>query len=132
MDIRTMVVVLVLLAAIWWLLRKQRAASAAKDQPAALARRKNTPYHAVSIVFASNACNAAKAMAGRRFLATAPPKLPLPDCDVLQCSCRFAHHDDRRSGKERRSPFSPGRTIAGTGDLQRDKRAGGDRRRSDK
>ena len=41
----------------------------------------------------------------------------------------FAHHDDRRSGKDRRSPFSPTSTIIGTGSYEVEKRAGGDRRR---
>ena len=129
MSLGTLAVILLLLISIWWLLRKRRAGR--DDAPSPARRSKKTAYHAVSIRFPPDACNAAKAMAGRRFLATAPPKLPLPDCDAMKCRCGFAHHDDRRSGKDRRSPFSPTQTMAGTGSFQRELRAGGDRRRKD-
>jgi hypothetical protein len=122
-----MFLVLFLLAAIWWFLRLRRAASPRKSQNGQ-SRKAITPYHAVSIVFPQDACNAAKAMAGRRFLATAPPPLPLRDCDAAHCHCRFAHHDDRRSGLERRSPFSPASTMVGTGSFRRERRSGRDRR----
>jgi len=85
-------------------------------------------FHAVSLKVTGTACDAAKAMTGRRFLAAAAPKLPLPDCDVLECSCRFVHHKDRRAGKDRRSPFSPAGCGGGTGRFKRDQREGKDRR----
>ena len=128
MSLNTLVVILLLLLSIWWLMRKRRQSKEGAAAPM-LPVKKKTPFHAVSIRFEKDACAAAKAMAGRRFLATAPPKIPLPDCDVLHCKCRFTHHDDRRSGKDRRSPFAPGNTIAGTGAYNVEKRAGGDRRR---
>ena len=55
--------------------------------------------------FTGNACTAAREMEGRRFLSSAAPRLPLPDCDVLDCGCKFAHHPDRRAKQDRRSPF---------------------------
>ncbi len=128
MGLNTLVVILLLLASIWWLMRKRRQAHQESVEPAFRPRKKTTAYHAVSIRFPKDACDAAKAMAGRRFLATAAPQLPLPDCDATACTCRFAHHDDRRSGKDRRSPFSPTSTIVGTGSYEVEKRAGGDRR----
>lgn len=131
MDWHMMVVVLLLLVAIWWLMRKRRAGQSELRKPAQRVNAKKTAYHAVSIRFQSNACAAAKAMAGRRFLATAPPKLPLADCDAQECRCRFAHHDDRRSGKERRNPFAPGQTIVGTGSFKKEQRTGKDRRKAD-
>lgn len=129
MGLNTLLVILLLLLSIWLLVRKRRDAHRQRAEPNTRARAKRTAYHAVSIKFEKDACNAAKAMAGRRFLATAAPKIPLPECDALSCKCRFAHHDDRRSGKDRRSPFSPASTIAGTGSYNLEKRAGGDRRR---
>ena len=131
MDFKMTVVVLVLLLAIWWLLRKKRAASSDDSRATSSARNKKSPYHAVSISFSSEACDAARVMAGRRFLATAPPKLPLPGCDARQCDCRFTHHDDRRSGKQRRSPFAPGRGALGTGSYKQEQRNGRGRRRDD-
>ena len=61
--------------------------------------------------FASNACDAAKNMKGRRFLSSAAPRIPLPDCDVGECQCKFVHHKDRRARHDRRSPF-----VRGIGD----------------
>lgn len=131
MGLNTLAVILLLLLSIWWLLRKRRAKGDETPNPALRRRSKKTAYHAVSIRFQADACDAAKAMAGRRFLATAPPKLPLPECDAMKCQCRFAHHEDRRSGKDRRSPFSPTATMTGTGTYDREQRSGGDRRRKD-
>ena len=59
-------------------------------------------FHAVSIRFADNACEAAKAIEDKRILSAEAPRLPLPDCDVLQCKCRFIHHQDRRRAEDRR------------------------------
>jgi hypothetical protein len=59
-------------------------------------------YHAVSIHFTGSVCEAAKAMEGKRFLASAAPRIPLPECDVPACKCHFSHHQDRRRGQERR------------------------------
>lgn len=131
MDWHMLVVILLLLTAIWWLMRKRRAGLSEVQKPAQRVKAKKTAYHAVSINFPSTACAAAKSMAGRRFLATAPPKLPLPDCDARECRCRFAHHDDRRSGKERRNPFAPGQTIVAAGSYKKEQRAGKDRRKAD-
>lgn len=130
MSFNTLVVIAVLLVAIWWLVRKRRAAIEEVSAPRFQPRSKKTAYHAVSITFQSDACNAARAMAGRRFLATAAPTLPLPDCDATECKCRFVHHDDRRSGRDRRSPFSPGQ-AAGTGSYEKEKRTGTGRRAED-
>lgn len=131
MGLKTLAIILLLLLSIWWLVRKRRESRPDAAEPTIQTRKKKTAYHAVSIKFQKDACNAAKAMAGRRFLATAAPKLPLPDCDAAACACRFAHHDDRRSGKDRRSPFSPTQTLAGTGSYAVEKRKGEDRRKSD-
>jgi hypothetical protein len=125
----TMILILGLLIAVWWMVRKRREnladASAAQPRP----KTTKTQFHAVSIRYTGRACDAAQNMSGRRFLATAAPKLPLPECDVLECTCRFAHHDDRRSHKDRRSPFGPGGTAGATGSFTAEQRTGSDRRR---
>ena len=90
--------------------------------------KKSTPYHAVSIKFATSACRAARDMAGRRFLSGAAPRLPLPDCDVLECKCRFVHHADRRSGTDRRSQFQGGLKLTDTNTFERERRREPDRR----
>ncbi|MGI9200721.1 MAG: hypothetical protein ACR2QL_06665 [Woeseiaceae bacterium] len=122
--------ILVLLVALWWLIRKRNEVPADTSAPRRKPKSNNTQFHAVSITHSGKACKAAMEMSGRRFLATAAPKLPLPECDILECNCRFAHHDDRRSHKDRRSPFGPGGTAGSTGSFSQEQRSGADRRRN--
>ena len=131
MNLPLMALLLVLLLAIWLFIRSRRSADLKDEQATTRSGHENTAYHAVSIKFSSNACNAAKDMEGRRFLSTAAPKLPLAGCQVLDCSCRFVHHKDRRAGKDRRSPFGPSGIGGGTGNYEQELRKGKDRRVSD-
>lgn len=129
----TMFLILALLVSIWWLIKKRR--EDAQEAPASAVvqpKSSNTQFHAVSIRLSGHSCKAAKEMSGRRFLATAAPKLPLPNCDVLDCNCRFAHHDDRRANKDRRSPFGPGGTAGSTGAYTSEQRSGTDRRKGNR
>ena len=117
-----------LLLLAWLLLRRLRR-PAQKEAPEKAARPPgNTAYHAVSIKLGEQACEAAQAMSGRRFLSTAAPRLPLADCDVAQCGCRFIHHNDRRCGKDRRSPFAAAGFGGGTGTFEQERRERPDRR----
>ena len=111
----TMILILGLLVAVWWLLRKRREDSPQTSRDQIRPKTKNTQFHAVSIKYEGRACDAAKNMSGRRFLATAAPSLPLPECDILECTCRFSHHEDRRAQKDRRSPFGAGGKAGTTG-----------------
>ncbi len=131
MNLPLAALLVLLLIVAWLFLRRRQAASRVEEKPAARVSARNTAYHAVSIKFSSNACKAAREMEGRRFLSTAAPKLPLPECDVLECSCRFAHHKDRRAGKDRRSPFGPSGFGGATGSHEQEQRAGRDRRHED-
>lgn len=90
-----------------------------------------TQFHAVSIQFADRACEAAKKMEGRRFLAGAAPRIPLPECNVLECKCRFVHHQDRRSGTERRGQYVPTRLASSDPYSGKERRYRGDRRGKD-
>jgi hypothetical protein len=96
--------------------------------PAATARLKGD-FHAVSIRPGTFSCKAARDLKGRRFLSGSAPRIPLPDCDASDCSCRFAHHADRRSRDERRTPYpsSIGLDAGAVGEEQRvedDRRSG--------
>ena len=65
------------------------------------------PYRATSIVHDDHACGAVKAIGSKRFLDTdrGIPALPLPDCDLSTCNCKYALHEDRRAfDEDRRSP----------------------------
>ena len=86
-------------------------------------------FHAVSLRFSGSACEAAKALEGKRFLSSAAPRIPLPDCDVLECKCRFIHHKDRRDGDDRRDPYR--QSIGDTGKHEKERRHRGDRRSDD-
>jgi hypothetical protein len=58
-------------------------------------------YHAVTIAVGARCCAAAEGLQDKRFLSREAPKLPLANCDRLNCECRYAHHDDRRRGPRR-------------------------------
>lgn len=133
MSLTTIVLLILMLAAVVFIVRLTRgdstAGSEAKPRPA---NRSDTKYHAVSIRFDRNACKAAQDLAGRRFLAAEAPDLPLAACDAAACNCRFVHHADRRSGKDRRSPFAASGRAGTTGEFPHEQRAGNDRRRNDR
>ncbi len=85
-------------------------------------------FHAISIRARPDACDAARALHGQRFLSATAPTLPLPGCDAHTCHCRFARHRDRRSGEDRRSPFQGGYGGSSTR-REQDRRESPDRRR---
>ena len=87
-------------------------------------------FHAVSIICPDSACAAAKALQGTRVLSNEAPQLPLADCDVSNCECRFSHHKDRRGKNDRRDPYRE--AVGGeTGKFKKEQRHRRDRRNSD-
>ena len=132
MGLKGLALILVVMLLIWLFVRRRQGQLPQQPEPAPKqVSHKSTDYHAVSIRFESNACKAARDMEGRRFLSSAAPRLPLPECDVLECNCRFIHHKDRRSGRDRRSPFGPGGIGGSTGKYDQEQRTGKDRRKGD-
>ena len=132
MDVVTsLIAVLVLLVLLWFVRRNARKENVRPDEHRKAATVKNTRFHAVSIRFTPNACQAAKNMEGRRFLSSAAPKIPLPDCDADVCECKFKHHADRRARSDRRNPWGQGLGGASTGNYPKEQRKGRDRRKSD-
>ena len=129
MDLPVLVLILALLLAIAWLMRKRAEAAASGSRTNLRRKGSTTEYHSVSIRLSKNACAAAEDLSGRRYLATTAPILPLPECDADECTCRFEHHEDRRTGKDRRNPFSPGVMGSGTSAGQSEHRGGTDRRK---
>ena len=86
-------------------------------------------FHAVTIVSGRHACTAARTLAGKRFLSSEAPILPLKDCNSEECECRYEHHEDRRIGPRRAREL--GVAIDGfEGDEQRSKQKRG-RRKTD-
>ncbi len=120
-----------LILTVGWLIvriRQNKAAEKAESRPAIKDRGQ---YHAVAIKYSENACDAAKAMTGRRFLSSAAPRLPLPECDFLECRCQFAHYDDRRAPRDRRSPFAAAGVAGATGSFEKERREKSERRKED-
>ena len=81
-------------------------------------------HHAVSLRLSANACDAAKALIGKRFLATQAPIFPIDGCDVASCSCGYRHHGDRRDGQRRELNIG----ISGQFRIGDDRRVVSDRR----
>ena len=65
-------------------------------------RRRDSPYHAVSVTAGHPSCEAAKQLGTLRFLTGQAPSIPLAGCDVSPCECRYSHYSDRRTGLDRR------------------------------
>lgn len=107
---------------IWLYIRNRKNLSSSKSDAERPVAKKNTEFHAVSIQFSPSACNAAKALSGERFLASAAPTMPLPECDAASCDCHFGHHGDRRTRRDRRSPFATAISTDGTGNFQAERR----------
>lgn len=126
----TLLSILLVLTVIWLVvrIRRNKAEVLAEQQPRVVDPK--GAFHAVSLKYSENACTEAKQMTGRRFLASAAPRLPLPGCDVLECSCKFVHHNDRRNATNRRSPFGSAGASAGTGSFERERRELKDRRKT--
>jgi hypothetical protein len=81
-------------------------------------------YHAVEVRCRDDACDAAKAVRGKRYLSKDAPTFPLTDCDKrASCACRYRHLEDRRTGDDRRSAGLPS-----TGGAQTERRSRRDRR----
>jgi len=60
-----------------------------------------TSHHGVSIRPGRHACERARTLSGKRFLARHAPKLPLEGCNTGDCACRYRHYEDRRQRPRR-------------------------------
>lgn len=132
MDIAVSIVAIIILILLFLSYRRSRATTTKRPPlPGRPGQAKpDSQFHAVSLKFPANACNAAKAMEGKRFLSSAAPRIPLPECDSLECKCRFIHHKDRRQGDDRRNPYPT--NVAGiTGEHKQEQRHRSDRRSDD-
>jgi len=127
-SLTTAIVIILILAVIFFVVRNKGSGSKPQSPAARPVKAAATSeFHAVSIRFHSSACSAAKSLDGKRFLSSAAPRIPLTDCDVLECKCRFVHYSDRREGDDRRNPYRAG--IAGeTGKHPQEKRRRPERR----
>ncbi len=128
----TIVIAVILIA----IIVKSRREETTNDRRSAASGRHNlaktgSQFHAVSLQFSDSACDAAKDMAGKRILASAAPRIPLSECDAAKCDCRFAHHNDRRRGEDRRGQVPENLLDTRGVYVGKERRYRGDRRDSD-
>lgn len=129
MDLVTSIVAIAALILLYLFVRRRGSSENVRpDQQQKTSAKPTSKFHAVSIKYKNNACDAAKKMAGRRFLSSAAPRIPLADCDALECNCRFIHHKDRRSADDRRNPYSQNFGGDSTGNYEIEQRKRGERR----
>jgi hypothetical protein len=65
------------------------------------------PYRATAILCGENSCDDVKAISGTRFPDAEKriPLIPLANCDIPKCSCKYEHYVDRRNTQDiRRAP----------------------------
>ena len=70
------------------------------------------PFHAVSILPVETGCPAVESIKVQRFLSEDAPGLPLADCSVVECRCKYVHYADRRGGARDRRLGSAGNSDA--------------------
>jgi hypothetical protein len=129
MDVVLSLVIVAVLLGVLLIVRRQKPSGNRRPPaPRPKSAKADSAFHAVSIFYASNACESAKNMQGRRFLSSAAPKLPLPECNALECKCRFVHHKDRRKGADRRNPYLHQFGGGETGTHQQEQRKSRERR----
>jgi hypothetical protein len=82
----------------WFTRARAKGSAAARTERPHQARN----YNAVEVVPGEEAsCEAARSLAGKRFLPEEAPLFPLRDCDQPNCDCRYRRHPDRRGAARR-------------------------------
>jgi hypothetical protein len=118
-------IALVLLAtgAAYWLGTRPRTPPKERASPPTKAGGR---FSGVEIRTRRNACRAAHALEGQRFLAKDAPALPLTNCTSVQCSCVFSKLADRRTEGRRLDHGGLSASLL----IERNRRAKRDRRRA--
>jgi hypothetical protein len=90
------------------------------------------PWHAVEVRVGLMACPECRALAGKRYLSSEAPSLPVAGCRQPQ-SCRavYQHHDDRRAGPRRDSEHPGASRVGQSRDGLAEQRIGRGRRSTD-
>ena len=104
----------------WWHRKRIKTQMQLARRPVE-AHRVTNPYHAVSIKAGPSCAETGVRYGGRRYLSREAPRLPLPTCDARTCRFRYVHHDDRRSGFDRRhrDVWDPSSALARGGNRRR-------------
>lgn len=95
-----------------WLLAGKQGRGSAPDNATPLAKPRS--YSAAEVVAPhEGSCHEARSVAGKRFLASEAPRLPMRDCDRPECHCTYRRHPDRRQDVRRAS--DAGAIVLGSG-----------------
>jgi len=71
-------------------------------------------FHSVSIVNDGSCCKQVETFSGKRFLSKDAPEIPMEECTMTHCQCRYQHHEDRRQiGNDRRVEYGVTRDLFG-------------------
>ena len=131
MDIAATVFLIAALIAVFVMLRSSPQTTSSTQGRGKKTKSIRSPYKSVSIVCASGACEAAKALGEKRLLSSTAPLVPLSGCTASTCACKYAHYDDRRSDSgDRRAPAAL-TTEPFKHSTENNQRSGRRRRRSD-
>jgi hypothetical protein len=110
--------------AFWW----YRAARQKRHVAVLNAKRPaRSNYHCVEIRSGRFACEAVRQLGKTRFLSEEAPRLPLSGCTSQNCTCSYAHFDDRRE-HDRRNPYGKWASVPPA--ITGERRARSDRRKS--
>ena len=105
MDNWLFILILILLCSIWLWLHHSVSNSSHKHKTPSPTKRRPKSYHGVTIHPCHQACEYVNRLKGKRFLASEVAELPIYGCANPECcSCTYIHHDDRRTGEDRRYP----------------------------
>ncbi|MGR6500943.1 hypothetical protein [Shewanella sp. Koi 1] len=71
-------------------------------------------FHCVSIENDGSCCDQVDELKGKRFLSKEAPELPMEECTIANCQCRYQHYDDRRqTGNDRRVDYGITKDLYG-------------------
>jgi hypothetical protein len=96
------VLILIAVVLIWIYSKRSKTKSASKNKHSTKAIKREQDFRGISIQICPQACAAAKELRDKRVLTSQAPMLPLADCNVSDCTCKYVHHNDRRSQEDRR------------------------------
>ena len=90
------ITILAVFAAMYFFLRP-RPETVPRFGPTRRVHRIHKPFPAASVSCGHDACQAARELTEKRYLAWEAPNLPLAGCDAERCDCRYNHYSDRRA-----------------------------------
>ncbi|MBL4763573.1 MAG: hypothetical protein JKY93_12860 [Gammaproteobacteria bacterium] len=94
----------IVLCATWLWLHYSGVKSAKQHAVASPIKKPLKTYHGITIHLCEHACKDVCHVRSQRYLASEVPALPIYGCTNPECSCTYVHHEDRRSGDDRRYP----------------------------